>query len=140
VIELSDEMREALSSALRDRAPVIVSYVDGDGQPHISFRGTAQVYSDDQLAIWARNPDGGLPNALGDGSKIALLYRNPETRLSWQFHGRARIDADEEVRRTVYDNSPEFERNQDPDRKGKAVIIDVDRVIQRGQAIMERDG
>jgi hypothetical protein len=38
----------------------------------------------------------------------------------------------------IFDASPEFERNQDPDRKGKALIIDVDRVIQRGQAIMER--
>ena len=140
MIELSDEMREALASALGDRMPVIVSYVDGDGQPHISFRGTAQVYSDDQLAIWARNPEGGLPSALGDDSKIALLYRNTETRLAWQFHGRARVDEDESVRRTVYDNSPEVERNADPDRKGKAVIIDVDRVIQRGETIMERDG
>ena len=138
MIELSDEMREALASALGDRAPVVVSYVDGDGQPHISFRGTTQVYSVDQLAIWARNPDGGLPNALGTDSKIALLYRNSETRLSWQFHGRARVDEDEEVRRTVFDNSPEFERDQDPDCKGKAVIIDVDRVIQRCETIMER--
>ncbi len=139
MIELSDEMREALASALSDGAPVIVSYVDGDGQPRISFRGSAQVYSNDQLAIWARNPEGGLTN-VRDHSKIALLYRNTETRLAWQFHGRARVDEDEAVRRTVYDHSPEPERNADPDRKGKAMIIDVDRVIQRGEAIMERDG
>ena len=139
MIELTDEMREAIGNALMDRAPVIVAYTDGDGQPSISFRGSTQVFSGDQLAIWARNPQGGLPHAAAEEAKIALLYRNPQTRLAWQFHGRARVDGDELVRQTVYDSSPEVERNQDPGRRGVAIVIDVDRVIQRGEVIMERD-
>ena len=131
-------MRTALESALTDRLPVIAAYVDGDGQPSISLRGTTQVYSDDQLAIWVRNPDGGLLRGIAANPNIALLYRNPAERIGWQFHGRARRDDDEQLRDTVYDNSPEFERNQDPDRKGVAVIIDIDRVIARGEVLMER--
>ena len=138
MIELTDEMRTALNGALADRLPVIVAYVDGDGQPSISFRGTVQPFSDDQLAIWIRNPEGGLLRGVAANPKIALLYRNPAERLGWQFHGRARRDDDGQVRDTVYDNSPEFERNQDPDRKGVAVIVDLDRVIARGEVIMER--
>ncbi|MSQ42302.1 MAG: pyridoxamine 5'-phosphate oxidase family protein [Dehalococcoidia bacterium] len=138
MIQLTDEMREALANALTDRLPVILAYVGPGGQPSISFRGTAQVYSDDQIAIWARNPEGGLGHALAVNPRIALLYRNPEKRLGWQFHGRARIVDDEAVRRTVYDNSPEPERGADPERKGKAMIVDVDRVIARGQTLMER--
>ena len=65
MIELTDEMRDSLASALDDKLPVTVCYVDADGQPQISFRGTAQVHSTDQLAIWARDPNGGLPNAVG---------------------------------------------------------------------------
>jgi hypothetical protein len=122
-----------------NRTPVIMSYVDADGQPHISFRGTAQVYSSDQLAVWARNPEGGLPSAVGVSPKVSLLYRDPETRLSWQFLGRARIEDDEAARNVIYDASPEFERKADPDRKGKALVIDVDKVVSRGEVLMERD-
>ena len=41
------------------------------------------------------------------------------------FRGRARIDESADVRKRVYDESPEFERNQDKDRKGVALIIDL---------------
>jgi hypothetical protein len=45
-----------------------------------------------------------------------------------QFHGRARIAADEAERSRVFDSAPEREQAADPDRKGAAVIIDLDRV------------
>jgi hypothetical protein len=138
LIELTDEMRQAIGSALDDRAPVIVAYTDAEGQPHISFRGTTQVYGNEQLAFWARQPQGGVVDAIAQNPKIALLYRNPATRLGWQFFGRAHIDDDAEVRRKVYESSPEREQQSDPERKGRAIIVDVDRVIQRGQVIMER--
>lgn len=140
MIELTDEMREAFATALTDRMPVIMAYVDPDGQPHISFRGTAQIFSRDQIAVWARNPSGGLPKAMesGTNAKVALLYRNTETRVSWQFLGRGHVIEDEAARNQIFENSPELERNQDPDRKGKAIVIDVDQVIQRGEVIMAR--
>lgn len=140
MIELTDEMRDALASALTDRMPVIMTYVDAEGQPHLSFRGTAQVFSKDQLAVWARNPDGGLPQAMEGGTnpRVALLYRNTETRVAWQFLGRGRVVTDEASRNQIFDNSPEFERNTDPERKGKAIVIDVDQVVQRGEVLMAR--
>ncbi|MDA1001801.1 MAG: pyridoxamine 5'-phosphate oxidase family protein [Chloroflexi bacterium] len=140
MIELTDEMRDALASALTDRMPVIMTYVDAEGQPHLSFRGTAQVFSKDQLGVWARNPAGGLPGAMAAGTnpKVALLYRNTETRVAWQFLGRGHVVTDEAARNQIFDSSPEFERNQDPERKGIAIVIDVDRVVMRGEVIMER--
>ena len=138
MIELTDEMKQAINSALSDGVPVVVSYVGGDGQPNISLRGSTQVFSDDQLAIWVRNPSGGLLSGIAASPPMALLYRNPAARLSWQFHGRARRDDDEQVRGTVYGNSPEAERNLDPEQNGVAVIIDIDRVIARGEVLMER--
>lgn len=138
LIELTDEMRESLASALADRLPVTVCYVDGDGQPQISFRGTTQVHSSDQLAIWARNPNGGLPNAIGEQPLLSLLYRNPEAQIGWQFQGRAHVDESEEARNAIFDASPEAEQNRDPEREGVAIVIDVDRVIARGQVLMQR--
>jgi Pyridoxamine 5'-phosphate oxidase len=139
LIQLTNDMKRSINGALIDRMPVVVSYVDSEGQPHISFRGTAQAYSDDQLAVWIRNPDGGILRGIETNPRVALLYRNPAERKGWQFLGRARRDDDESVRQTVFDNSPQFERSQDPERKGVAVIIDLDRVIARGEVLMERD-
>ena len=140
LIELTDEMKAAINNALMDRMSVVVAYVDAEGQPQLSFRGSTQAYSDDQLAIWNRNPEGGMQRGIRTNPKVALLYRNPQERVGWQFHGRARVVDDDEVRQTVYDNAPELERNFDPERKGDAVVIDIDRVISRGQVLMERDG
>jgi predicted pyridoxine 5'-phosphate oxidase superfamily flavin-nucleotide-binding protein len=131
VLELTDEMRTRLSSALADGFPVITSTVDADGQPHLSFYGTAQVLNSQQVALWVRNPEGGLLTRIVDQPRIALMYRNGPDRVSYQFHGTARIESDEAVRTEVFDNSPEVERSLDPDRKGVAVVIDVDRVQGR---------
>lgn len=138
MIEITAEMREAINGAFNDRVPVVVSYVDGDGQPSVSLRGSTQVYGSDQLSIWVRNPNGGLLPGIAAHPKLALLYRNLGARLSWQFHGRARRDDSEQVRKAVYDNAPEGERNLDPEQKGVAVIIDLDRVIAAGEVLMER--
>ena len=131
MIELTDDMRDRLASALTDGCPVVISTVDDDGQPHLSFYGTTQVLSADQLALWVRNPAGGLLTRIVDNPRIALLYRNSPDRVSYQFLGRARTESDETVRTHVFDNSPEIERSLDPDRKGVAVVIDVDRVQGR---------
>ena len=138
MIELSEEMQDSIRTALADRVPVIVAYVDPDGQPVISFRGTVQPHSADQLALWARNPDGGLLRGIASNPRVALLYANLAERRAWQFRGRARVETDDLARNAIYDRSPEAERNQDPERKGVAVVVDVDSVIQRGAVIMER--
>lgn len=138
MIELTDEMRELIGSALDDKLPVVATSVGSDGQPTISFYGSTQVHSGDQLAIWVRNPNAGLLGRLPDNPRMAFMYRNPEQRLGWQFHGRARaIEAGEESQR-VFDNSPQLEKDRDPDQGGVAVVIDVDRVIARGEVLMER--
>jgi hypothetical protein len=80
-----------------------------------------------------RNPTGGLLSRIVGEPHIALLYRNGPDRVSYQFHGRARTVTDEDVRTQVFENSPEVERNLDPDRKGVAVVIDVDRVQGRAE-------
>jgi hypothetical protein len=138
MIELTDEMREKIGNALDDGFPVVTSSVNPDGQPTISFYGSTQVFSSDQLAVWVRAREGGLLPRIPHNPHMAFLYRNPGERIGWQFHGRARLVEDPEIARQVYDNAPERERNTDPDRQGHAVLIDIDKVIERGQVIMER--
>ena len=59
----------------------------GDGQPQLSLRGTTQVYSDDQLALWIRNPEGGLVSVLPENSRLTFFYRDPATRTVLQIQG-----------------------------------------------------
>jgi hypothetical protein len=67
------------------------------------------------------------------------MYRNPVARLAWQFQRRARLVEDADEARGVYDESPEVERGRDPERLGRAIVIDLDRVRGR-DLLMEREG
>ena len=139
MIELTDEMRERIARALDDGCPVIAASVDGDGQPKISFYGSTHVFSGDQLAIWVRSPESGVLRRLASNPRMALLYRNSKEKVAWQFFGRGRVVTDPELRDRVYAGAHEIERALDPDRKGVAVIVDLDRVTGRGGLDMRRE-
>jgi pyridoxamine 5'-phosphate oxidase-like protein len=129
-IELTDEMKERIDGAFENGTPVVVAYVDEQGAPQLSFRGTTQVLGDDRLALWARSREGGLPNALAQNPRVALLYRDPTARRILSMSGRARVAP--ELNETVYDRSPERERERDPERKGVAIVVDLDQVMSGG--------
>ncbi len=127
-LKLTDDIKTAVNGALANGTPVTVAYVDEEGQPSLSFRGSTHIYSDSQLAIWVRNPEGGLQRALGQNNRLTLMYRNPANRTTIQFKGKARVDNNDAVRNKVYDSSPEPERNADKEKKGFPLIIDLERV------------
>ncbi|HXH23229.1 MAG TPA: pyridoxamine 5'-phosphate oxidase family protein [Dehalococcoidia bacterium] len=127
-LKITPEIRDAVNNALANRTPIIVAYVDEEGQPSLSFRGSTQVYSDTQLAIWVRNPEGGLQRALQKNNRITLFYRDPEKRITLQFRGRGHIENDPKTRETVYNNAPEPERNADREQRGFPLIIDLHQV------------
>ena len=59
-----------------------------------------------------------------------MANSSAEPRRLLTFKGRARLDPS--VNETVYGNSPKGERDRDPDRKGVALIIDLDEVFGFG--------
>jgi general stress protein 26 len=138
MIQLTDEMKQAIDGSLADRVPMVFASVDAEGQPRLGYMGSVHVHSDDQLAIWLRKVDSVSVANLRGNPKVSLLYRNPDKRLSWQFQGRAHVVDDAEVRKRIYDETPEPERDTDPDMLGHAVVIDLDTILQRGAPIMER--
>jgi hypothetical protein len=121
----------AIDSALGNATTVVVAYVDGEGQPNLSFRGTVQVLDGGRLALWARDASGGLPRALGANPRLAFWYHDPATRTTFQFHGRGHVDDDPAVRDTVFEHSPEREQQFDIERAGVAIVVDVDQVTGR---------
>ena len=130
-LKLSAAIKDTVNSALGNGRMMSVAYVSPEGRPELSFRGSVQAYSDTQLAIWVRNPEGGIVKAVASGHPhIALLYGElgAQSKAFLTFRGRGHIDNSEAVRRKVYDSSPEIERNLDKDRKGVPLIIDLDSV------------
>lgn len=133
-LRLTDEIKDAVNGAFDNQTPMMIAYSDADGEIHLSFRGTIQAYSDDRLAVWAREPEGGLPRHIPARPKVTLFYHDPKTRTTYTFYGRARITEDQDTRAAVFDNSPARERQMDFRRRGVAIIVDLDKVEGRGPA------
>jgi len=129
-LRLSEEMQQAVNAAFGARRPMVIAYVDENGAPQLSYRGSTQAYSDTQLAIWVRNPEGRILESIEKNPAVAMLYGyfEPNERGFMIFRGRARVDSSESVRNRVYEQAHEFERNQDAERKGVAILIDLDSV------------
>jgi hypothetical protein len=125
---LPEALREAIDGNLLEKHPMVLAYVGEDAQPVQSFRGSTQVLSKDQLAMWVRNPQGAFVRAISQRPRVSLLYRNEEKRSTYTLQGRARVVQDSAVRQRVFDASAPAERAHDFAMLGVAVVIDLDRV------------
>lgn len=131
-LRLTGEIKDAVNGALDNETPILVAYTTPDGEIHVSYRGTVQAYSDDQLALWARDPRGGLPRNIVTRPKVTLFYRDPKTRVTYTFYGRARLEDEPGARTAIFDNSHPREQQMDFRRRGVAIVVDLDKVEGRG--------
>ncbi|HEU0169504.1 MAG TPA: pyridoxamine 5'-phosphate oxidase family protein [Chloroflexota bacterium] len=118
-------VRGLVNNALASQNPIVVTYVDEQGVPHSSLRGSVCVISNKEFAIWIRHGDGGLPQAMARNPHIALFYSDRRANTVVNVMGKGRIAGDEETRRRVYEQSPEVEQTHDTHRHGVALVIDV---------------
>lgn len=91
----------------------LVGSVLPDGYAQISPRGSTMVYDDQHLALWER----------GKGSTHALLKDGIA-----RFYGSARLHRSGEVYDRVWQKLIQPEKDRDPEKKGFAVLIRVERV------------
>jgi hypothetical protein len=133
-LRLTDIIKNAVNGALDNGTPMQIAYSDETGQIHLSFRGTIQAYSDNQLALWARDPEGGLPRNIVDRPQVTLLYHDPATRTTYSFYGRARAEHDPAARTRIFDNSHPREQQMDFRRRGTAIVVDLDTIEGRDSA------
>ena len=125
---LTQEIKDLVNGSLESGSPILLAAVDASGRPVLSFRGSTTVHSDDQLGLWIRNVTGGTIEAIKHNPQVALMYRSATIPLL-RFEGRARVATGESERNAVFDAAPERERTADADRKGAAVIVDIDTVF-----------
>ncbi len=137
-VELTDEMREAFANAVRDGAPVLIASASASGMPDIAFKGSAMVWDKDHVAFWERARGQTMRN-MEENGQACLLYRNTQTRVAWKFFGKAEVLQSGPLREEIMARTVQFELDRDPDRNGAAVLIRIDRVLQAGQMLMERE-
>lgn len=139
MIKITDEMRQLVDKALADGFPCIMATASPTGEPSVSFRGSMMVFDDQSLAYWERTQRAGLEH-IEANPKVVVMYRNPVERKSWKFHGDATVYRSGPVREQVMARVVQRELDLDPQRKGFAVIIPLNRIMTLGgQVVQQRD-
>src|SRR5579862_1561293 len=75
VDQIPVQVRTAINRALANQTPMVLAYVDDDGTPSLSLRGSVQVYNSTQLCLWVRNRNSGLIRSILANRPLSLLYR-----------------------------------------------------------------
>lgn len=137
MIAFSDDIVNALNNSFADRMIVMVATAAGDGMPDIAFKGSAFAYDREHIAFWERALGQTFRN-LVENPRVCLLYRNTETRQAWKFFGTAEVLTEGEKRAAVMGRTVPAELDRDPERKGAAIVVRVDKIIEAGRVLMER--
>lgn len=141
-VDLSGDIAARVNAAHGEGKNLVLSYVDPDGRPHQSIRGSTHVHRPDQIAIWVREgyvgtmtptrpplSNGGFLKAIERNPAVSLIYRDASSMTTYVFSGLARVETDQALRDEIYANMPASEQRHSADRSGTAVIIDIDHVV-----------
>jgi len=136
MIKLTDEMRNMVNPALANGCPCILATASADGEPDIGYKGSMMIFDDESLAYWERTKRQHLKN-LGENPKVVVLFRDAKTKAAFRFHGTATVLDDGPVREQVMARTVPAELEKDPERKGAAVVIKLDKVTNMGGQVLQ---
>jgi hypothetical protein len=138
MIAMTDQMREMIDNALANGSPCILATAAADGEPDIGYKGSMMVFDKESLAYWERTKRQHLKN-VQENSKVVVLFRDPKTRVNFRFHGAATVHQDGAIRDQVMARTVKDELDKDPERKGAAVVIRVNKITNlAGQVLQSR--
>jgi hypothetical protein len=133
-------LQEHINTAFPDFVTLVGTALP-DGYAQITPRGGTLVFDDEHLALWERGKGSTAAN-MQDGTKVTVYFRKPSLRTDGilplggiaRFYGTAKIyrsgpEYDEVWRRLV-----QPEKDRDPETKGYAVLIKVERAEDLGGA------
>ncbi|MDP2604361.1 MAG: pyridoxamine 5'-phosphate oxidase family protein [Deltaproteobacteria bacterium] len=136
MIKLIDEMRDLINPALANGCPCILATASPDGEPDIGFKGSMMVFDDESLAYWERTRRQHLKNITAN-PKVIVLFRDTKTKVNWRFHGVATVHDSGAVRDQVMARTVPAELEKDPERKGSAVVIRIEKVTNLGGQVLQ---
>lgn len=137
MIELTEDMTNRLNNSFKDMMIVSIASASKAGMPDIAFKGSAMAWDKEHIAYWERALGNTFRN-LQENGQCCLLYRNPAERVAWKFFGVAQVLTEGPIRQQVMDRTVQQELDRDPERKGAAVIVRVDKIVMGPQVLQER--
>ena len=120
-------------------AVCLVATVLPSGFAQVTPRGSTMVYDDEHLALWERGKGSTTAN-WHDGNKVTVFFRKSELRSAGvlpkggiaRFYGKAEIHKSGAAYEEVWRRLVQPEKERDPDKKGFAVLIKVERAEDLG--------
>ena len=146
MIKIPQVMKDLLSKALADGTPCLVGTASKEGGPQISPKGSLAVFDDQTLCYWERSHRSSQshiednPHVSRVLSQCCAGSRQPIPFLAIRFHGTARIVRSGPDRERVWQLTNKDEQEKDSEKKGFAILIDVDLIEElSGSIIMKRN-
>lgn len=135
MISISDQMKDLIDNALANGSPCIIATVSADGEPDIGYKGSMMVFDNDSLAYWERTKRVHMKN-VKENPKVIVLFRDAKTKAAWRFHGTATLLESGPIRDQVMARTVKDELDKDPERKGAAVVIKLDKITNMGGQVL----
>jgi hypothetical protein len=132
-LDLND-FADVVNNAYANQTPMLIATANDD-QPDLAFKGSFMVWDQDHLAYWERALNETLAG-IRENPRVAVLVR-PKGSPPVRFYGQARVVEDAAEREAVWQRVIPEEQGRDPEKKGVAVVIRVDR-IRRGPQTVTR--
>ncbi len=130
------QFADAVDNARADNNTGLVA-TSNDGMPDLSMRGSLMVWDKDHVVWWERGKRETYAG-LETNPKAAVFVRNPtRDKRTLRFYGEARIVGDPAEREQIWRRVNQLEKDMDPEDKGIAVVMRVDRV-RAGPADIQR--
>ena len=129
---IPENLKKHINSAYPGPNPCLIASVQPDGFPQVTPRGSVVVVDDNTLGYWNRG-GGTTAKNMSDGGKVMVFFRNTEIRDILpgggiaRFYGTATIHTSGAMYEQVWSTMVQPERDKDPEKKGHAVLVKVDR-------------
>lgn len=125
---------------------VLVATVLPNGFAQVTPRGSTMVFDQDHIGLWERGR-GSTNENLSDGSKVTIFFRKPALRESGilpkggiaRLYGTAEVHKSGPVYDEVWERLIQPEKDRDPERKGFAVLVKVERAEDLGGEPLQFD-
>lgn len=113
----------------------LIGSVLPDGYAQITPRGSTQVYDDNHISLWERGR-GSTTGNTENGTKLMVYYSNYELMSQGvlpiagiaRLYGVAEIHKSGPVYDKVWERLIQPEKDRDPEKKGWAVLIKIEKV------------
>ena len=123
---------DAVNKAFYNQTVCVIATANG-GDVDLAMKGSFMVWDKDNLAYWERGLNETLA-AIQANPRVAVLVR-PKGASPMRMYGAAHVVEDAAQRDAVYQRVIPEEQGRDPEKKGVAVLIRVDRIRQGAQSV-----